>query len=296
VKHRISCLIALFLALVLPMAAQDTGGVDHIQPNRIIVLNNTTLTLNGPPGPASVLQVTGGNSTGTLQAGSGLQFTSGDGAPVVGPFHAGAGGLIQLSGGSGGLSCNFPGCAIPGGTGGDIMLTAGKGGDRQEGGDGQAGTGGWITLQPGPPGFGFGGAFGGIALAPMGGLVGVGTDSPTNTLEVAAGGTTLADSWTVRSSRRFKTNIQPLIGAVQKIAQLQGVSYERKSDGKREIGVIAEDVDLIVPEIVSRDPKTNEVQGLDYARLTALLVEAVKSQQVEIQQLKTRVDQLMQRQ
>lgn len=42
-----------------------------------------------------------------------------------------------------------------------------------------------------------------------------------------------------------------------------------------------------MPEVVSRDPRTNEVQGVDYARLAALLIEAVKSQQVEIRELKT---------
>jgi hypothetical protein len=122
--------------------------------------------------------------------------------------------------------------------------------------------------------------------------VGIGTTSPANTLEVVAGGTTLADAWTVRSSRRFKTNIQPLEGALEKVEQLQGVSYERRTDGKHEIGVIAEDVDQIVPEIVSRDPKTKEVQGVDYARLAALLIEAVKAQQAEIQQLKAQIGQL----
>jgi hypothetical protein len=122
--------------------------------------------------------------------------------------------------------------------------------------------------------------------------VGIGTTSPAHTLEVVAGGTTLADAWTVRSSRRFKTNIQPLEGALEKVEQLQGVSYERKSDGKHEIGVIAEDVDQIVPEVVSRSPKTKEVQGVDYARLAALLIEAVKSQQAEIQELKAQIGQL----
>jgi hypothetical protein len=131
-----------------------------------------------------------------------------------------------------------------------------------------------------------------LLFLPGTGNVGIGTTSPANTLEVVAGGTTLADAWTARSSRRFKTNIQPLEGALEKIEQLQGVSYERKTDGKHEIGVIAEDVDQIVPEIVSRDPKTKEVQGVDYARLAALLIEAVKSQQAEIQQLKAQIGQL----
>jgi len=51
-------------------------------------------------------------------------------------------------------------------------------------------------------------------------------------------------------------------------------------------------VDEIVPEVVSRDPQTNEVQGVDYSRLAALLIEAVKTQQAEIQQLKARVEEL----
>ena len=65
-----------------------------------------------------------------------------------------------------------------------------------------------------------------------------------------------------------------------------------KFDGKREIGVVAEDVNKIMPEVVSRDPKTHEVQGVDYSRLAALLIEAVKSQQVEIEQLKSQIERL----
>jgi hypothetical protein len=129
-------------------------------------------------------------------------------------------------------------------------------------------------------------------LAPTAGKVGIGTSTPTATLEVGAGHSTLADSWITRSSRRFKTNIQPLVGALNKIEQLQGVCYQRKADGKHEIGVVAEDVDHVVPELVFRDPETKEVLGVDYSRLTALLIEAIKSQQVEIQQLKIQVLQL----
>jgi hypothetical protein len=51
-------------------------------------------------------------------------------------------------------------------------------------------------------------------------------------------------------------------------------------------------VDQVVPELVARDPLTKQVQGVDYARLSALLIEAVKSQQAEIRQLKVEVLQL----
>ena len=79
---------------------------------------------------------------------------------------------------------------------------------------------------------------------------------------------------------------------MEKVEQLQAVSYQSKSDGRHEIGVIAEDVDRVQPEVVSRDPETNQIQGVDYARLAALLIEAVKSQQAEIQPLKAQQVQL----
>jgi Chaperone of endosialidase len=156
------------------------------------------------------------------------------------------------------------------------------------GGAGAAGTipgkGGSIFLQPGSGG-------GGIGNVVMGGRVGIGI-TPANTLEVVAGGTTLADAWTTRSSRIYKTNIQSLGGALDKIERLRGVSYRRKTDNSPEIGLVAEEVERIVPEVVSRDPQTNEVQGVDYSRLAALLIEAVKTQQQEIQQLRAEVQQL----
>jgi hypothetical protein len=139
---------------------------------------------------------------------------------------------------------------------------------------------------------------GSIALALLqGGQVGIGTNTPSNLLTlVQGGGPALADGWSTYSSRRFKTNIQPLLGALTKVEQLQGVSYQRKSDGKQEVGVIAEDVGSVLPEIVSRDPKTNEIQGVDYSRLSALLIEAVKTQQKEIDELKVELQGLASKQ
>jgi hypothetical protein len=158
----------------------------------------------------------------------------------------------------------------------------------------RGGNGGSITVQPGAGGHGltFNGVSGSLLLAPAGGRVGIGTDLPSRTLEVKIGGTTLADDWTIRSSRRFKTNIQPLHDALGRIEALQGVSYDRKSDGKHEIGVVAEDVDRVIPEVVAHDPDTQEVEGVDYSRLVALLIEAVKSQQAEIERLKSQMVQL----
>ena len=95
-------------------------------------------------------------------------------------------------------------------------------------------------------------------------------------------GPALADGWDTYSSRRWKTNIQTLPDALAKVEQLRGVSYDLKSNGKHEIGVIAEEVGQVVPEIVSYEENGKDAQGVDYSRLTALLIEAVKQQQQQI--------------
>jgi hypothetical protein len=127
-------------------------------------------------------------------------------------------------------------------------------------------------------------------LNATGGRVGIGTGLfiPTNLLTlVQGGGPAIADAWDTYSSRRWKTNIQPLQNALGKIEQLRGVSYDLKESGKHEIGVIAEEVGAVVPEVVSFEQNGKDARGVDYSRLTALLIEAVKQQQREIRDLKS---------
>lgn len=303
---RVGSFIVLFSSLVLPVTAQ--GGDNHITNPGLAdkdVTLHATINLIGPNGAQggaapTVLQVSGGvggsSEWGNGGSGSAIQLTSGTGG--TGYNNGGLGGSISLSAGDGGYA------PIQAGNGGSVFISAGSGASAEGGGNG-----GSITLQAGAAGSSAGGSptyFGNIILSVQTancsypppsacGGVGIGNATPSATLDVIAGGSTLADAWTTRSSRRFKMNIQPLEGALEKIERLQGVSYERRADGKHEIGVVAEDVDQIVPEVVSRDPKTNEVQGVDYSRLTALLIEAVKSQQAEIRELKARINQLTSR-
>jgi hypothetical protein len=140
------------------------------------------------------------------------------------------------------------------------------------------------------------GAYGGVDAAPSDGLivsgyVGIGTPTPTNLLTlVKGGGPAIADGWSTYSSRRFKTNIQTLQGALEKVEQLRGVSYDLKATGKHEVGVIAEEVGAVVPEIVSWDKNGTDAQGVDYGRLTALLIEATKEQQTVIDQQQEQIE------
>jgi trimeric autotransporter adhesin len=114
--------------------------------------------------------------------------------------------------------------------------------------------------------------------------VGIGTATPTNVFTIAqTAGQAISDGWATYSSRRWKTNIQPLHDALGMVEQLRGVSYNLKESGKHEIGVIAEEVGAVVPEVVSYEENRKDARGVDYSRLTALLIEATKEQQREIQ-------------
>ncbi len=126
------------------------------------------------------------------------------------------------------------------------------------------------------------------------GKLSLGTSSTTNILTIQQSSPTdpIADAWTTYSSRRWKTNIQPLQGSLEKVMRLQGVSYDEIEGGKHNIGVIAEEVGAVVPEVVAYEENGVDAKSVDYARLTALLIEAVKEQQKTIEQLKSEIEQL----
>lgn len=127
------------------------------------------------------------------------------------------------------------------------------------------------------------------------GRVGIGTTNPTNVLTIAAGaGNALADGWQTRSSKRWKTNVKPIANPVQKVQRLRGVEFNWKGTGKSDIGLIAEDVAQVVPEVVSFEESGKDAQSVDYARLTAVLIEAVKTQQAQIEAQQARLDRLEQ--
>ena len=113
--------------------------------------------------------------------------------------------------------------------------------------------------------------------------VGIGTTTPSNVLTIAQGaGHPLSDGWATFSSRRWKTNIETLRGALAKVEQLRGVSYDLKANGQHEVGVIAEEVGAVIPEVVTWEKNGKDAQSVDYGRLTALLIEATKEQQTLI--------------
>jgi len=96
--------------------------------------------------------------------------------------------------------------------------------------------------------------------------------------------------FTNSSDERLKTNIVGITGAVEKVQQLRGVEFDWISSGQHSIGVIAQDVEKVAPELV--ETRDDGMMGVDYGKLTALLIEAVKDQQKQIEDLKSRLDEL----
>ncbi len=118
------------------------------------------------------------------------------------------------------------------------------------------------------------------------GKIGIGTTSPNRQLSVNgdAGGT---EAWYTDSDERLKKNVTTIENALEKVQNLRGVSFEWKDtenhpEGKQ-IGFIAQESKDIVPEVID---KKGEYYSMQYAPLTALLVEAVKEMKTELDDLK----------
>ena len=112
-----------------------------------------------------------------------------------------------------------------------------------------------------------------------------------NEVEFDSGGNIVADgNITAYSDERLKDNIKTLEDGLAKVNQLRGVSYNK--DNKKSIGVIAQEVEKVLPEIVITGKTEDKFKSVDYGRLTAVLIEAVKEQQKQIQTLTTKVEEL----
>jgi len=90
------------------------------------------------------------------------------------------------------------------------------------------------------------------------------------------------------SSIDLKENINPITDGLDKILKLSGVIYDRKDKSfTGEAGLIAEEVEKVLPNIVVKDNE-NKIKGLVYTKIIAYLIEAIKEQQAQIDELKNR--------
>jgi hypothetical protein len=108
------------------------------------------------------------------------------------------------------------------------------------------------------------------------------------TTQVCADGT--GKLITCSSSLRYKTNVADLSLGLDVIAQLRPVTYDWKSDGQHDLGLIAEEVNAVAPILTTY--KDGQVEGVKYDKLTAVLVKGIQEQQQQITSLKSQVSSL----
>ena len=122
------------------------------------------------------------------------------------------------------------------------------------------------------------------------GSVGVGTTNPTSTLHVVGNayitGVTTSTDFDSLSDINLKTNINQIADPLEKVMQIRGVTFNWKEGNRNSAGVIAQEIEKVLPELVHG----GETKTVNYNGLIGLLIECVKKQQEEIDELKRKVN------
>ncbi|MCP4437583.1 MAG: hypothetical protein GY810_01405 [Aureispira sp.] len=158
------------------------------------------------------------------------------------------------------------------------------------------------------------GTYGDVVLATQGGNVGIGTNTPSQKLQVAGNiapdvdathdlGTAalrwnnvFAQNGTIQTSdRRLKKNIVGLDYGLSTVMQMKPVHFEWKKDGQAKIGFIAQDLETLIPEVVTKGDDANNTRGVNYAEIVTVLTKAIQEQQAQIEELKVQNGQLTQK-
>ena len=124
--------------------------------------------------------------------------------------------------------------------------------------------------------------------------VGIGTTNPAYKLDVNGDIQCVALHET--SDARLKTNVRQLTGMLEKIDKVRGISFEWNeaaeaigaTAGQDQIGIVAQELEAILPELVSTPE--DGYKSVDYTKLTAVLVEAIKELKLQNQELERRID------
>lgn len=128
------------------------------------------------------------------------------------------------------------------------------------------------------------------------GFVGIGTNNPTQALQVV--GNILASGTITPSDIRYKKNIQLIQSPMEKLKQLNGVTYDYRKEefpqmgfsDKEQVGLIAQEVEKVFPQLVVTDDKG--YKAVDYVKLVPVLIESTKAQQAQIDKQQQQIEEL----
>jgi len=116
------------------------------------------------------------------------------------------------------------------------------------------------------------------------------SDSTSNAAVLSEAGTFTATGDVVAySDAKLKTNVHTIKNALDTVQKLRGVTFTRIDDNRNSIGVIAQEVQKVLPEVVNNDGDT---LGVAYGNMVGLLIEAIKEQQVQIDNLQNQINEL----
>ena len=128
--------------------------------------------------------------------------------------------------------------------------------------------------------------------ATSGTISAINVSSTKLTFNPSTGNMVVGGTVTANSDEKLKTNIKTIDNALDKVLSLRGVEYDRIDTGDHQIGVIAQEVEKIIPDVVyPKQPAPDyETKSVAYANLVGLLIEAIKEQNVRIEELERKLE------
>ena len=109
----------------------------------------------------------------------------------------------------------------------------------------------------------------------------------------SSGNATFTGNVTAYSDARLKTNVNTIDNALDIVDQLRGVSFDWIESGKHSIGVIAQEIEEVLPEVVltkkvfdEANPEEREIKSVDYGKIVGVLINAIKELRAEVAELK----------